>query len=99
MVGSIIDGLPQVAGLGQGGVTAGTQGTGQNFSEFIKEAAEGAVDTLRQGETMSMKGIAGDADLTDVVAAVNSAEATLQVVTTLRDRMIQGYQEILRMPI
>jgi len=46
-----------------------------------------------------MRGIAGEADLTDVVAAVNSAETTLQVVTGLRDRMIQAYQEILRMPI
>jgi flagellar hook-basal body complex protein FliE len=48
---------------------------------------------------MSIKGISGEADLTDVVSAVNSAEATLQLVTTLRDRMIQAYQEIIRMPI
>lgn len=99
MVARITDSLPNVGGLGQGGVTPGTQGTGQNFAEFIKDATTGAVDTLHKGEAMSLKGIAGEADLTDVVAAVNSAESTLQVVTTLRDRMIQAYQEILRMPI
>ena len=99
MVVRITDSLPNVGGPGQGGNTPGTQGTGQNFAEFIKDATHGAVDTLHKGEAMSMKGIAGEADLTDVVAAVNSAETTLQVVTGLRDRMIQAYQEILRMPI
>ena len=72
---------------------------GQDFSSFMKDAAKESVNTLKEGELMSIKGISGEADLTDVVSAVNSAEATLQLVTTLRDRMIQAYQEIIRMPI
>jgi flagellar hook-basal body complex protein FliE len=46
-----------------------------------------------------MKAITGKADLNDVIVAVNDAEMTLQTVVGLRDRMIQAYQEILRMPI
>ena len=65
----------------------------------MKDAAKESVNTLKEGESMSIKGISGEADLTDVVSAVNSAEATLQLVTTPRDRMIQAYQEIIRMPI
>ena len=99
MVARITDSLPNIGGLGQLGNTPGTQGAGQNFADFIKDATQGAVDTMHKGEALSMKGIAGEADLTDVVTAVNSAETTLQVVTSLRDRMIQAYQEILRMPI
>ena len=72
---------------------------GADFASFIKEASKNSVETLKDGELMSIKGVTGEADLTDVVAAVNSAEATLQLVTTLRDRMIQAYQEIIRMPI
>ena len=72
---------------------------GQDFSSFMKDAAKDSVNTLKEGELMSIKGISGEADLTDVVSAVNSAEATLQLVTTLRDRIIQVYQEIIRMPI
>ena len=72
---------------------------GQDFSSFMKDAAMDSVNTLKEGELMSIKGISGEADLTDVVSAVNSAEATLQLVTTLRDRVIQAYQEIIRMPI
>ena len=72
---------------------------GKDFASFVREAARDGIDTLKTGETMSMKGIAGEADLNDVVSAVNSAEATLQLVTTLREKMIQAYQEVMRMPI
>ena len=78
---------------------AAGKASGPDFASFIKEASKNSVETLKDGELMSIKGVTGEADLTDVVAAVNSAEATLQLVTTLRDRMIQAYQEIIRMPI
>lgn len=97
MVERIGEMMPPVAGLGGGG--AGQVGGAKDFSSFVKEAAVDAVDTLRQGETLSKEGIAGKADLNDVVAAVNDAELTLQTVTTLRDKIVQAYQEILRMPI
>lgn len=41
----------------------------------------------------------GAADLTDVVTAVGKAELTLQTVVAVRDKVIQAYQEVLRMPI
>ncbi|MEQ8332950.1 flagellar hook-basal body complex protein FliE [Nisaea sp.] len=72
---------------------------GTDFASFVKQAAEDAVGTMDAGEKMSMKGIAGEAELTDVVQAVNSADITLRTVVTLRDRMVQAYQEIIRMPI
>jgi flagellar hook-basal body complex protein FliE len=35
----------------------------------------------------------------DVASAINNAELTLQSVVTIRDRVIQAYQEVSRMPI
>ena len=70
-----------------------------DFSLAMKDAAENSIETLKSGEAMSMKGITGNADLNDVVSAINSAESTLQLVTTIRDKMIQAYQEVMRMPI
>ena len=46
-----------------------------------------------------MQAVANQADLNDIVTAVNNAEMTLQTVVAIRDRVIQAYQEILRMPI
>jgi len=69
------------------------------FADVLSDATAGAIDTLREGERQSLKAAAGTADLTEVVTAVGKAEMTLQTVVTLRDRVIQAYQEILRMPI
>lgn len=70
-----------------------------DFAAVLRDATEGAVSSLREGESQSLKAAAGAADLNDVVAAVGKAELTLQTVVTLRDRVIQAYQEVLRMPI
>jgi flagellar hook-basal body complex protein FliE len=70
-----------------------------DFADALRDAAEGATQTLRDAESQSIQAAAGTADLTDVVTAVGKAEITLQTVVTLRDRVIQAYQEILRMPI
>lgn len=72
---------------------------GSDFSDFVKDAASAALNNLQRGETLSKQGLTGQADLTDVVAAVNQAEITLKTVTSLRDKMVQAFQEISRMPI
>jgi flagellar hook-basal body complex protein FliE len=46
-----------------------------------------------------MKAIGGDGNLTEVVAALSHAEITLQTATAIRDRMVQAYQDIMKMPI
>ncbi len=72
---------------------------GTGFADVLREATEGAVSSLREGEAQSLRAAAGAADINDVVMAVSKAEMTLQTVVTLRDKVIQAYQEIIRMPI
>jgi flagellar hook-basal body complex protein FliE len=48
---------------------------------------------------MSIAGVAGKADVNDVVTAVTTAEVTLQTVVAIRDKVISAYQDILRMPV
>lgn len=82
---------------GQGAGVAGNDGP--NFGDLVKNAAEKSLDTMRAGEKASAEAVIGKADLTDVVEAVTKAEVTLQTVVALRDRMLNAYQEIMRMPI
>ncbi len=82
----------------QGSGTARPKGAAE-FSDVLRAATEGAIGDLRAGEAQSLKAAAGTADLNDVVMAVGKAELTLQTVVAVRDRVIQAYQEILRMPI
>ena len=72
---------------------------GASFGDMLKQVADNAIGTLREGEQKSFEGAIGKADLTDVVNAVTNAEVTLQAVVSVRDRVISAYQEILRMPM
>ena len=69
------------------------------FANLLKGAVEQAVNVQRQSEAVSVAAIADNADMSKVVTAVAEAEVTLQAVTVIRDKIIEGYREILRMPV
>lgn len=73
--------------------------TGTDFSSVLKDAAKVAVGDAKAAEKASMSAIAGKADIRDVVNAVANAEMTLETVVNVRDKVINAYNEILRMPI
>ncbi len=81
------------------GLSGSDLDNGSDFAKVLSDATEGAIGTLREAESQSLKAAIGEADLTDVVTAVSKAELTLETVVTLRNRVIQAYQEIFRMPI
>ncbi|MBM3514267.1 MAG: flagellar hook-basal body protein FliE [Alphaproteobacteria bacterium] len=74
-------------------------GEEESFATMVTDSLKGAIDTGRAAEELSLKQIAGEADLKDVVTAVANAEFTLETVVAVRDKVISAYQEILRMPI
>lgn len=75
-------------------------GQAGSFADLVKSAGEQAQMAMERSETMAV-GSAGGAnvELTDIVQAVNNAEIALQTVTAVRDRVIDAYQQIIRMPI
>jgi len=79
-------------------IGGGDDGEG-SFAAMVGDSLKGAVNGSREAETLSMKQIAGEADLKDVVVAVANAEQTLQTVVAVRDKVLAAYQEILKMPI
>jgi flagellar hook-basal body complex protein FliE len=70
-----------------------------SFGSVMQRAMQGVVDTQQDAETKSMQGIAGQANLTDVVTAVSKAELALQTTVAIRDRMVSAYQTIMNMSI
>ena len=84
---------PQTQGANAGEAAGG-------FDNMLKDALNEAVDTGKSSEqkVAAMTGTK-QGNLVDVVTAVSEAEATLQTVVTVRDKVISAYQEILRMPI
>lgn len=84
---------------GLGKKTGAGADDGVSFSDFLQKKASDVLDTMKASETTSAQAVTGEADLTDVVQAVTSAEVTLQTVVALRDRLVAAYQDIMRMPI
>ncbi len=72
---------------------------GGDFADALRGTIGDGVETLNRAEQVSRAAAAGKADVNEVITAVSEAELTLQTVVALRDRVIQAYQEILRMPI
>ena len=77
--------------------TGGADGSG--FGATLTRAMQGAIDTGHAADAQSMQAIAGGGNITDVVTAVSKAELTLQTATSIRDKMVSAYQDIMRMSI
>ena len=71
----------------------------RSFVDAVAEAAHRAAATVQAGETAAMAGLGGTMDTHQVVAAMTRAELTIQATVAIRDKMVQAYQEIMRMPV
>jgi flagellar hook-basal body complex protein FliE len=86
-------GLGTDAGIGVSGASDA------GFGAFIDQQVTRAVDTVQRSERVSLAAIAGKASTQEVVQSVIAAEMTIQTVVAIRDKMVQAYQDIMRMPI
>lgn len=66
---------------------------------FLTQYATDYVQTLQKGEETAQKGLVGKADAHSVVEALAATELAVQTAVTVRDRIVEAYQEILRMPV
>ena len=82
-----------------GDSTAAGAASPGNFGTVMTQALDQAVQTGHTADDQAMKAISGTGNLTDVVTALSHAEMTLQTVTAIRDRVVQAYQDIIKMPI
>jgi flagellar hook-basal body complex protein FliE len=70
-----------------------------SFGSAMTQALGQAVQTGQTADDQAMKALSGGGNLTDVVTALSHAEMTLQAATAIRDRVVQAYQDIMKMPI
>jgi flagellar hook-basal body complex protein FliE len=80
-------------------VTEGSEPARADFGALVKAAVSDAATTLKAGEQAAASVAAGQAGLVDVVTAVSAAEVTLETAIAIRNKVVEAYQEIMRMPI
>lgn len=71
----------------------------RSFASVLGQIAEDAVNAVRKSETVSARGLAGTANVQEVVASVMEAERHVQTAVAVRDKLVSAYQEIIRMQI
>ncbi|MBC9207728.1 flagellar hook-basal body complex protein FliE [Roseomonas aerophila] len=70
-----------------------------DFGAMVGDAARSSLATLRRAELVSARGVAGTADVQEVVQAATAAELTVQTMTQLRDKVVGAYTDVLRMAV
>lgn len=74
--------------VGQGGMGEAFKGLAQDFTT-----------TLQNSEQVSKSAMIGDADPHALVMALAQTELAVETAVTVRNKVVEAYQEILRMPV
>ena len=74
-------------------------GEGTSFADALAAASGEMAETLRAGESAVQQALTGPGDVQSMGEALTATELALQTAVAVRDRVVEAYQEVLRMPI
>jgi flagellar hook-basal body complex protein FliE len=97
-----ITGIPMMRITPPAGLSAATPaalGNGAGFASALQSALGAAVNAGHDADAQATKAITQGGNVTEVATALARAELTLQTATVVRDRMLQAYQDIMRIQI
>jgi flagellar hook-basal body complex protein FliE len=82
-----------------GGAGKATEGGGQSFGALLKDAIGSVMDAGKKSDAQSVAMASGKANVMDVVTAVAETDVAVSTLVSVRDRVIQSYEDIMKMPI
>jgi len=68
-------------------------------ADGLKSVANDFAATLQQSENIALASMTGDADPHALVQALAQTELAVETAITVRNKVVEAYQEILRMPV
>jgi flagellar hook-basal body complex protein FliE len=83
------------ASAGKGGEVGG----GQSFSAVLKDAIGSVLETGRKSDAQTVAMASGKANVMDVVTAVAETDVAVSTLVSVRDKVIQSYEDIMKMAI
>ncbi|WP_095587885.1 flagellar hook-basal body complex protein FliE [Actibacterium ureilyticum] len=88
------------AALGYASAKPATKpGAAESGNALFGQAVQDFATTLQQGEQTAMAAMTGNADPHALVQALAQTELAVEAAVTVRDKVVEAYQEILRMPV
>jgi len=75
-------------------------GQAKSFQETLKSALQEVNESIHGADKAAQNFASGKAEsLHDVMIAMEKAELQLRTLTSVRGKMVEAYQEIMRMPV
>ena len=73
--------------------------SGPSFSALLKEAISSVMEAGRKSDAQTVAMASGKANVMDVVTAVAETDVALSTLVSVRDKVIQSYEDIAKMAI
>jgi flagellar hook-basal body complex protein FliE len=86
-------------GAGKASDPSAAGGGGTSFGDLVKNAIGDVMDGGRKSDAQTVAMASGKANVMDVVTAVAETDVKVSTLVSVRDKVIQAYEDIMKMPI
>jgi flagellar hook-basal body complex protein FliE len=90
---------PAISSAAQATKTATPAEVTESFANYLQQALDGVAAQEQNVHTVNDQFIIGQADVNDVLIAASRAELSLELTSQIRNKVIEAYQEIMRITI
>lgn len=70
-----------------------------NFASMVEEAISSTKTNIEKADQAAKGSVIGEVSMEDLAIAVANAETSLKAIVAIRDKVVNAYQDIIRMPI
>jgi flagellar hook-basal body complex protein FliE len=85
--------------MDHGGAGKASETGGLSFGAMLKDALGSVMDAGRKSDAQTVAMASGKGNVMDVVTAVAETDVAVSTLVSVRDRVIQSYEDIMKMPI
>ena len=83
--------------LDSGGAAKSSDGEGPSFAAVLKEAVGSVMEAGKKSDAQTVAMASGKANVMDVVTAVAETDVAVSTLVSVRDRVIQSYEDVMKM--
>jgi len=85
--------------LENAGAGKGTETNGPSFAALLKDSIGSVMESGRKSDVQTVAMASGKANVMDVVTAVAETDVAVSTLVSVRDKVIQSYEDIMKMTI
>ncbi|UTD28504.1 flagellar hook-basal body complex protein FliE [Bradyrhizobium sp. WD16] len=91
--------METAAGAGRTSSASSSDPSGASFGALLKDTLNSVMESGRKSDVQTVAMAKGKANVMDVVTAVAETDVAVSTLVSVRDKVIQAYEDIMKMPI